>query len=70
MLQGQMKLWEPPRVDVHIIATTGRFSADGVALIEKNNQSDQALKIEMWPESHLEMILAKRPDLIAQFKLR
>jgi hypothetical protein len=69
-LQGQMKLWEPPRVDVHIIATTGRFSADGVALIEKNNQSDQALKIEMWPESHLEMILAKRPDLIAQFKLR
>ncbi len=69
-LQEQMKLWEPPRVDVHIIATSGRFTSDAVALIEKNNQSDRALKIEMWPESHLEMLLASRPALIAQFSLR
>jgi hypothetical protein len=69
-LQSQMKLWEPPRVDVCIVATSGRFTADAVALIEKENQSDKALMIEMWPESHLETILAKRPDLIADFKLR
>src|ERR1017187_8039896 len=69
-LQAQMKLLEPPRVDVCIVVTSGRFTADAVALIEKENQSDKALMIEMWPESHLETILAKRPDLIADFKLR
>lgn len=69
-LQGQMKLWEPPRVDVHIIASSGRFTSDAVDLVEKNNQSDRALRIEIWPESHLEMLLASRPDLIAEFGLR
>lgn len=70
MLKEQMKLWEPPRVDIHVIATSGRFSADGVTSIEKNNQSDTALRIEMWPESHLERLLASRPHIIAEFKLR
>jgi hypothetical protein len=69
-LIGQMKLWEPPRVDIHVIATNGRFTSDAVALIEKNNQSDTALRIEMWPESHLERLLAARPPLIAEFRLR
>jgi hypothetical protein len=69
-LKGQMALWGDPRVDVLIIATTGRFGADGVATIEKHNASDSALKIEMWPESHLEMLLASRPALIAEFRLR
>lgn len=69
-LIGQMKLWEPPRVDIHVIATSGRFTSDAVAFIEKNNQSDTALRIEMWPESHLERLLAARPSLIAEFKLR
>ena len=70
VLEGQMKLWEPPRVDICIVATTGRFTADAVSFIEKGNQSDKALMIEMWPENHLETILARRPDLIADFKLR
>lgn len=69
-LIGQMKLWEPPRVDVHVIATSGRFTSDAVAFIEKHNQSDNALRIEMWPESHLERLLAARPSLIAEFRLR
>lgn len=69
-LQAQMKLWEPPRVDVHIIVTSGRFTTDAISLIEKHNQSDQALRIEMWPESHIEMLLASRPNFIAEFKLR
>ena len=69
-LKEQMKLWEPPRVDVHVIATSGRFTSDAVALIEKHNQSDSAMRIEMWPESHLERLLAARPSLIAQFHLR
>ncbi|MCI0557781.1 MAG: restriction endonuclease [Nitrososphaera sp.] len=69
-LREQMKLWEPPRVDVHIIATSGRFTSDAVALIEKQNQSENALRIEMWPESHLERLLASRPAIIAEFSLR
>ncbi|MGD0954145.1 MAG: restriction endonuclease [Methanotrichaceae archaeon] len=69
-LIGQMKLWEPPRVDIHVIATSGRFTSDAVAFIEKHNQSDSALRIEMWPESHLERLLAARPSLIAEFRLR
>jgi hypothetical protein len=57
-------------VDVHIIATTGRFTSDAVSLIEKHNQSDSALRIEMWPESQLERLLASRPAIIAEFSLR
>lgn len=69
-LQAQMKLWEPPRVDVLVIATSGRFSSDAVSFIEKHNVEDRALRIEMWPESHLERLLAERPALIAEFRLR
>lgn len=69
-LQQQMKLWEPPRVDVHVIASSGRFTTDAVDLVEKNNQSDRAMRIEMWPDSHLELLLASRPDLIGEFGLR
>lgn len=69
-LIAQMKLWEPPRIESLIIATSGRFSSDAVAYIEKNNQSDTSLRIEMWPESHLELLLASRPFLIAEFRLR
>ncbi|MBB4373574.1 hypothetical protein GGD63_006397 [Bradyrhizobium sp. cir1] len=70
LLKEQMALWEPPRVDVLIIATSGRFTTDAVVAIEKQGQSDRALRIEMWPESHLEMLLAARPALIAEFELR
>jgi hypothetical protein len=70
MLKEQMKLWEPPRVDIHVIATSGRFTSDAVELVEKHNQSDTALRIEMWPESHLELLLASRPAVIAEFGLR
>lgn len=70
MLREQMKIWEPPRIDIHVIATSGRFTSDAVGIIEKHNQSDSALRIEMWPESHLERLLASRPAIIAEFSLR
>lgn len=69
-LKEQIPLWEPPRVDTCIIATSGRFTADAVAAIEKHNLSNNALRIEMFPESHLERLLASRPTLIAEFNLR
>lgn len=69
-LKEQMKLWEPPRVDILTIATSGRFTTDAIQAIETHNQSDTALTIEMWPNSHLERLLAKRPDIMAEYKLR
>jgi len=56
--------------DILIIATTGRFTTDAIEFIEKHNASDRAMKIEMWPESHLERLLAQRPGLVAEFRLR
>jgi hypothetical protein len=69
-LRAQMELWQPPRVDGLIIATTGRFTADAIALVEQHNQADRALHISMWPDSHLERLLAGRPHLIGEFRLR
>jgi hypothetical protein len=69
-LKEQITIWEPPKIDVLIIATTGRFTSDAVAAIERHNAGDRALRIDMWPESHLEGLLAKRPALIAEFRLR
>jgi hypothetical protein len=69
-LKEQIATWEPPKIDVLIIASTGRFTSDAVAAIEKHNAGDRALKIEMWPESHLERLLAERPAMIAEFGLR
>ena len=58
------------RVDVRVIATSGRFTTDAVDLIENHSLGDSALKIEMWPESPLERLLAHRPAIIADFGLR
>ncbi|BAT51891.1 hypothetical protein NOS3756_08220 [Nostoc sp. NIES-3756] len=69
-LKDQVKLWEPPRIDNLIIATTGRFTADAVTFVERYNQSDSAMKIELWAESRLESLLAFKPALIAEFGLR
>jgi hypothetical protein len=70
LVKDQVKLWEPPRIDILVIATTGRFTADAISMIERHNQSDSAMTIEMWPESHLEKILASKPALVAEFGLR
>jgi hypothetical protein len=66
----QMALWIDPRVDILVIATSGRFTADAVSWVERHNASSGLPRIEMWPESHLERLLAARPALIAEFNLR
>jgi hypothetical protein len=66
----QTTLWPDPRVDVLIVATSGRFTADAVQWIERHNAGGAPPRIEMWPESHLERLLAARPALIAEFRLR
>ena len=65
-----VKLWEPPRVDVLILATAGRFSRDAVAWRDRRENAGTIPRIELWPDSHLEMLLVRRPHIIATFGLR
>ncbi|KRC80893.1 hypothetical protein ASE13_00110 [Sphingomonas sp. Root241] len=64
---AQTEHWDSPKVDTLIIATTGRFSADAVSWIDKHNDAKKVPRIESWAESRLELILAERPWLIAEF---
>ena len=66
---AQMELWDP-RPHVLIMVTTGHFTSDAVAWVEKHNKEGKQPLIEMWPDIHLEQLLAERPHLIAGFKLR
>ncbi|WP_208153857.1 restriction endonuclease (plasmid) [Sinorhizobium medicae] len=43
----QMALWPHPRVDVLIVATSGRFTADAVTWIEQHNANGASPRIEM-----------------------
>ena len=63
-------LWEPPPVDVLIIATSSRFTADAVQWIERHNHERSRPTIELWPDTHLEALLARRAPLVAEFGLR
>lgn len=69
LLRIQVELWEPPKVDVLVIATSSRFTTDAIQLIENQNQK-QGLRIEMWSDTTLEHLLSERPALIGEFKLR
>lgn len=67
ILRDQMQLWSPPPVDILVIATSGRFTSDGVCLIETHNQSGNRLRIEPWPSSHLERLVAQFPAISDEF---
>jgi hypothetical protein len=67
---AQMKLWEPPPVHVLVIATSGRLSAGALDWIERHNNSNEQPRIEVWTESDLELVLARRPHIAASFNLR
>jgi Restriction endonuclease len=67
---AQTDLWTDPPVQVLVLATSGRFTTDAVQWTETKNHRGSMPRIEMWPESHLESLLAARPALIAQFHLR
>jgi hypothetical protein len=67
---AQMDLWGHPPVDVLIVVTSGRFTADAVDWVETHNAGGARPKIEMWPDSRLELLLARRPHIAAAFNLR
>jgi hypothetical protein len=65
-----LSLWEPPVVRVLIIATSGRFTADAIGVVEKHNNDGKTPLIELWPNSHLEAMLAQRPELVEAHNMR
>jgi hypothetical protein len=67
---AEIELWEPPVIHGLIVATSGRFSADAVALAEKHNNSGSLPFVELWAENKLEMLLAQKPYLAAAHGLR
>lgn len=60
--------WDPP-FDAVIVATSGRFTTTAVEWIEKHNKRSR-LTVEMWPDSHLELLLASRGYLVEELGLR
>jgi hypothetical protein len=70
MIKEQMALWGEPRVEIVIITTPGWFTTDAIQWIEKHNENGEVPRVEMWPQSHLELLLASRPGLVAEFGLR
>ena len=62
--------WDNPPVDVLVIATSGRFTADAVSWVERHNAKGVRPRIEMWNDAKLEALLAARPHLILSFGLR
>lgn len=67
---GKMPLLEPPPVDVLIIATSGRFTDQATQWVDSHNAANQRPRVELWPESHLERLLATRPALVTEMGLR
>lgn len=70
MIKEQMALWGEPRVEIVIITTSGWFTTDAIQWIEKHDENGEVPRVEMWPRSHLELLLASRPGLVAEFGLR
>jgi hypothetical protein len=67
---GQMKLWEPPKVDLLVVATSGHFTTDAVQWVERRVEDRELPRIELWARLHLESLLAQRPHLAVEFGLR
>jgi hypothetical protein len=65
-----LSLWEPPVIRALVLATSGRFTSDAVAVAEKHNTDGKLPFIELWPDSRLETLLSQRPDLTATYGLR
>jgi hypothetical protein len=69
-LMQRVRLWEPPKVDVVVIATSGRFTLDAVQWMENREEARDVPRVVPWPENQIETMLASHPDLIASFRLR
>lgn len=62
--------WTPPPVHALVIATSGRFTQDAVALAERRALDARVPRVDLWPESFLETLLHKQPHLAVIHGLR
>lgn len=62
--------WDSPPFDVLVLATSGRFTSDAIAWIERHNSRGQRPIVEVWNDARLEFLLNDRPHLIRTFGLR
>lgn len=62
--------WQDPPFDVLVIATSGRFTSDAVAWIERHNSRGGRPSIEVWNDARLEFLLNERSHLIRTYELR
>jgi hypothetical protein len=67
---ASLPTWEPPPIAALIIATSGRFTAAAVAVVERRNADLMRPHIELWPENRLESLLSARPDLMGIYARR
>lgn len=61
--------WTPPVVETVIIATSGDFTTDAVATIERHNGKGVLPRVEPWNKTQLEALLASQPTLAAGYGL-
>ncbi|MCH6165157.1 restriction endonuclease [Pseudonocardia alaniniphila] len=62
--------WQDPPFDVLVFATSGRFTSDAIAKIERHNSRGERPSIEVWNDARLEFLLNERPHLIRSYELR
>lgn len=67
---SRLSMWEPPVIRFLIIATSSRFTADAVSIIERHNASGKQPQIEMWPDNRMEILLSQQPTLAITYGLR
>ncbi|OJF10772.1 hypothetical protein BG844_30295 [Couchioplanes caeruleus subsp. caeruleus] len=66
----RITLWEPPVVRGFVVATSGHFTPDAVAWVERHNEAGKVPFIDLWPEPRLTTMLSERPWLVAEYGLR
>jgi hypothetical protein len=66
----RITLWEPPPIRTYVVATSGQFTPDAVAWVEKHNHEGKRPYLDLWPESRLSTLLSERPYLVAKYGLR
>jgi hypothetical protein len=67
---SHMPLWGTPVVRGLIVATSGSFTTDAVALHEIHNDQGKQPYIDLWSEARLSTLLSERPWLLAKYGLR
>lgn len=65
----QAKLWPDAGFRVVVVATSGNFSQQAVEWVEHHRSVGGFPAVELWPQSHLELVLAGRPHIRSSFGL-